>query len=217
VTSVLLDPVGVRPDAARPDSARPDPDSPLTRIVDATLRCIARWGLSKTTVDDIAREAGLGRATLYRLFPGGRDAVLDAVLATETGRFFGHLESCLTATESLEDALTVIVSEAGRALSDHRALQFLLAHEPEIVLPHISFQQFDAVLGVIAGNVGPLLARWLPADAGAEVAPRGAEWLARIVLSYLCAPSPDVDLTDADSVRRLVRAFILPGLAPADT
>jgi hypothetical protein len=45
------------------------------RVVDALLACIARWGVSKTTVEDVAREAGISRATIYRLFPGGKDVV----------------------------------------------------------------------------------------------------------------------------------------------
>ena len=49
-----------------------DRSSTRVRIVDAALRCLARQGIAKTTVDDIAREAGLSRATLYRAFPGGQ-------------------------------------------------------------------------------------------------------------------------------------------------
>jgi AcrR family transcriptional regulator len=183
-----------------------------TRIVDGALRCIARWGVTKTTVDDIAREAGVGRATLYRLFPGGRDAVLDAVLRTEMTRFFGRLDAALGGNDaSLEDAVTTIVCEASRALRDHAALQFLVAHEPEVILPHIAFQQFDAVLRAVAGALGPTLGRWLEDE---ETSARAAEWVTRIVLSYLVAPSADLDLGDADAARRLTRTYILPGLVP---
>ena len=50
---------------------------------------------------------------------------------------------------------------------------------------------------------------YLPPDR----AERAAEWCTRIVLSYVCSPSPDVDLFDAASVRRLVGEFIVPGFA----
>jgi AcrR family transcriptional regulator len=40
------------------------------RARDALLVCIARFGLSKTTLDDVARVAGCSRATLYRYFDG---------------------------------------------------------------------------------------------------------------------------------------------------
>ena len=50
------------------------------RIVDATLRCVGRWGLAKTTLDDVAREAGCSRATVYRLFPGGKDSLFGTLV-----------------------------------------------------------------------------------------------------------------------------------------
>ena len=56
-------------------------DGPRQRILEATYACVARWGLSKTTVEDAAREAGLSRATVYRYFPGGRDELIDAVVS----------------------------------------------------------------------------------------------------------------------------------------
>ena len=33
------------------------------RLIDATLICLARWGVAKTTLDDVARQAGCSRAT----------------------------------------------------------------------------------------------------------------------------------------------------------
>ncbi len=49
------------------------------RVLDAARRCVDRWGLSKLTIDDVAAEAGVSRATLYRLFPGGKDVMFDAL------------------------------------------------------------------------------------------------------------------------------------------
>ena len=66
-------------------------DGPRQRILEATYVCVARWGLSKTTVEDAAREAGLSRATVYRYFPGGRDELIDAVVSWQFLVFFGRL------------------------------------------------------------------------------------------------------------------------------
>ena len=60
------------------------------RIIDGTLACLARHGTAKTTVDDIARESGVSRATVYRAFPGGRDEILGAVVDTEMARLFSR-------------------------------------------------------------------------------------------------------------------------------
>src|SRR5258708_888139 len=116
------------------------------------------------------------------------------------------------------------MTESSRALRTHAALGFLLTHEPEANLPHLAFHRMDGVLRKVAGAVGPLLAPWLATDpsqtaadetAADEPAARAAGWVARIVLAYLTAPAVDVDLCRADSTRRLVRQFVLPGLAPA--
>ena len=53
------------------------------RILDATLTCLGRVGLTKTTLDDVAREAGCARATLYRYFPG-KQPLVNALVARGT-------------------------------------------------------------------------------------------------------------------------------------
>ena len=53
------------------------------RMVAAAIRCVSRWGLAKTSLDDIAREAGASRATAYRVFPGGKDRWVETVVRHE--------------------------------------------------------------------------------------------------------------------------------------
>jgi len=187
-------------------------DAAGARVLDAALRCISRWGLAKTTVDDVAREAGVGRATLYRLFPGGREALLDAVVSREVARAVGRLEAGARRSAALEDVIVAWLVDVATTLAGHPALQFLLAHEPESVLPQLAFGRCNALLDRAATLTGPLLARWVP---NPEQQARAAEWVTRVVLSYTLAPSPDADLRDPASARRFARTFILPGLARA--
>jgi AcrR family transcriptional regulator len=179
------------------------------KVVDAALACFARWGLTKTTLDDIAREAGCSRATVYRLFPGGKDTVFDAVAGRELVRFFDGLRAELDrAADDLEALLVAGISFTAAHLREHQALQFLVAHEPEVILPLVAFERCDVVLDHAAAFCGP----WLEPHVGPEWAPRAAEWIARMVLSYSLVPSPSFDLADAASARRFVRSFVLPGL-----
>ncbi len=188
--------------------------APDDRVIEAALRCIARWGLAKTTVDDVAREAGVGRATLYRLFPGGRDALLEAVVAREVDGLLRHLDAAAAAASTLEDIVVACLVEVAGALAGHPALQFLLAHEPESVLPYLAFGRLDTLLERASALGAPLFAPWLqPGEARAHA----VEWLARTVLSYTLSPSGDVDLRDRESARRFARTFILPGLTRSST
>ena len=189
----------------------PDVGAVERRVLDAAVVSLSRGGVAGTSLDDIAREAGVSRATAYRLFPGGKDTVLDATVATELGRFATGLGERLSAAEDLEELLVAGITFASRHLAGHEALQYLLAHEPEHVLPHVSFGHLDQVLAAAAALVAPHLTRFV----GAELAERTGEWVTRLVLSHAQAPSPAWDLGDEASTRAFVATFVLPGL-PAD-
>jgi AcrR family transcriptional regulator len=49
------------------------------RILDATERLLARYGYRKTTMDDVAREAGLSKRTLYLAFRSKEEMALSSI------------------------------------------------------------------------------------------------------------------------------------------
>jgi AcrR family transcriptional regulator len=181
------------------------------RIAEAALRCFARWGVGKTTLDDVAREAGCSRATVYRFFPGGKDALVASVAGAELCTFLDGIGRRLdeVGDGSLEDLLVAGMAEAGRRFRGHAALQFLLTYEPEIVLPHLGFHGLDEVLRTAGDFARP----WLAHHLDDETARRVGEWATRILLSFVACPDEQVDVRDDDSIRVLVRMFILPGIA----
>lgn len=183
---------------------------PERRVLDATLACIARWGIAKTSLDDVAREAGLSRATIYRLLPGGKDTLVEAVVVAEVDRFLGGLGARLTAAGSLRELLVHGILFASRELQDHRALQYVLANEPEQILPHVAFSRFDRVLEEASAKLAPALAPHL-----GESAARTAEWVTRLVVSYALADGGPFDFTTEVDVERFVDNFLLPTLVPA--
>jgi AcrR family transcriptional regulator len=185
-----------------------DRSSTRVRLVDGALCCLARQGIAKTTVDDIARAAGLSRATAYRSFPRGKEGILAAVVETEVARFFSSLAVAMGEAADLEDVLVAGMVESARWLGGHEALTYLLEHEPGAVLPFITFGGFDRVMRVASDLGAPFFARWLEP----EQASRAAEWAVRIVMAYCSDPSPHADLADPADTRALVRAFVLPGI-----
>ena len=172
------------------------------KVVDGALRAIARFGLAKLTVDDVARQAGISRATLYRYFPG-RGAVLAAVVRSETERIQRGLDDALGDVTSLPEALAAVAGFGARTFVGHEALQHLLATEPGTVLPHLCFTGADTLLCVAADRIAPHLCRFM----GPLEARRTGELLARIVLSYALAPPPGP--TEA-AVLSVVREFVIP-------
>jgi AcrR family transcriptional regulator len=180
-------------------------------VLDATARCVARVGLGKTTLDDVAREAGCARATVYRYFTN-KHHLLAALVARDARELGTLLTAHARSSDSLRDAVVTVIVEGTRALQSHAALAFVAAHEAELLMPYLAFERESAVLVAAAEMLAPGFAPFLPA-ARAE---RLAEWIARIAMSFLCCPSDHFDVSDPEQVRALVDDFVLPGfLRPA--
>jgi AcrR family transcriptional regulator len=180
------------------------------RILEAAYACVARWGISKTSVEDVAREANLSRSTLYRYFPAGRDEMIGSVIGWEHDRFFTRLYEAVHDATSLEEVMERGLTFAHRAIAEHEVLQRVLLTEPELLLPHMTVKN-ERMLWLVAGFLTPYLEAH-PLAPGVVV-DEAADFLARMVLSYMAAPGR-WDLDDPAQVSRLVRAELLGGIVP---
>jgi AcrR family transcriptional regulator len=182
------------------------------RVLAGTYECIARAGIAKTTVENAARASGVSRATIYRLFPGGRDELLRETVAWEMARFFARLGVTLGPTPDFPTFLERALPLAREEVLGHEVLQRVLEHEPERLMPLITVEQHH-VIGYLAAYFRPLLA----ADRDAGLLRDGvdldvaAEYVARMALSLIASPGRH-DLEDPAEVRRLVHHELLGGL-----
>ncbi|HEX5587999.1 MAG TPA: helix-turn-helix domain-containing protein [Acidimicrobiia bacterium] len=177
-----------------------------------TYECIARVGLAKTTMDDAARAAGVSRATVYRLFPGGRDELLRETVAWEMTRFFAHLGEELGSASDFAEFLARAIPMARDELVRHEVLQKVLETEPDRLIPLITVEQ-HRLIAYISAYFRPLLERDRERGvvrADADLA-QGAEYVARMALSLVASPGRH-DLDDPSEVHRLVRRELLGGL-----
>ena len=75
------------------------------RIIDAAVRNFVHYGIRKTTLADIAKEAEISRQTLYASFGTKDDLIVAAILHFAKGNiltFRGRLTSCKTLAEQLD-------------------------------------------------------------------------------------------------------------------
>jgi AcrR family transcriptional regulator len=56
------------------------------RLLESAASLFSRWGFDKTSVDDIAREAGISKGAVYLEFPN-KDALFKAVMHWEFARY----------------------------------------------------------------------------------------------------------------------------------
>ena len=188
------------------------PDDSRERVLAGSYECVARVGIAKTTVEDVARASGVSRATVYRLFPGGRDELLRDTVAWEMARFFARLGAELGEGPDFETFLERALPYAREAVLAHAVLQKVLETEPDRLLPLITVEQ-HRVLEYITAYFLPLLGRDQESGLirpGVDLE-RCAEYVARMALSLIASPGRH-DLDDSEAVRRLVRNELLGGV-----
>jgi len=175
-------------------------------VLDAAKRCTERWGMAKVTIDDIATEAGVSRATVYRMFPGGKDVLFDALRVRETEEFLVGLRDHVADATTLEELLVRTVVHATRELRADEHFAVMLASEPGEIAADLTVEGLPRIIRIASLFLCPLVEPYLPRPEAARL----VELLSRLVISYFLAPSDHVDLGDPDSARRFLRTYILP-------
>jgi AcrR family transcriptional regulator len=182
-------------------------------VLDAAKRCVERWGMAKVTIDDIAADAGVSRATLYRLFPGGKDVLFDAMRVRELEEFFTRLTGLVDGVDTIDELLVRIVVAATDELRADQHLAAMLASSPGEVAGDLTLDGLPRIIRVATLFLVPMVEPYLPR----HEANRLVELLARLVISYFLAPSDHVDLGEPESASTFVHTFILPAFHAALT
>ncbi|MDP1820565.1 MAG: TetR/AcrR family transcriptional regulator [Acidimicrobiales bacterium] len=183
----------------------PVPPPELDPYLDAAAVCLARHGISRTSVPDIARELGISRTTVYRQV-GTVEQAARLLLARELHRFLAHLPAVLAGAVG-PDALTKLFAAVVLFARDHPVLAKVLADEPELIGPFLT-RELPELVDRVSAIATPLLDRAM--DAGLVHSRDSAvlaESLVRTMISLVLAP-PRGDLA------AFLDQTVLPLLAP---
>jgi AcrR family transcriptional regulator len=178
------------------------------QILAAAESVIARYGVSKTTMDDIGKQAGVSRPTVYRYF-GDRDNLLVALIERRTRMLFDRARDYIFGFESFADQLV-------------EGLLYLIDHGRKD--PIVRILVGPEYLGVTSPIVnGSALAAELIAEMWEPVLRRAiqrgeirsdldvldvGQWLA--LVQFIMVGRRDVTGADDPGTREMLKTFVLP-------
>jgi AcrR family transcriptional regulator len=180
-------------------------------LLAAAARRFVAVGIRKTTMEDIAREATAGKATLYRHF-ANKDAVIDALLEREAARLDRRLRGAADEHDDAARRLEAAFVAGVEFFVDHPVLTKGRDEEPGILLPRITanggplvrrgMELFTSLIdeGITAGEL-----RKVDPAAAAEV-------IMRLILSYFSFPPMHVRVDDPDEASAFAHALVAGGL-----
>lgn len=181
------------------------------RVLDAAEACLRRDGIRRTSVLQVAAEAGISRAWLYRLFPD-KSTLLSAALIRRDEAFWIDAQNQVDGAAGFAGKVTAAVMLSRAAPLGPLATE-LRDNEPDA---------FAEVIGTYVDDIIPGMAWFwrdqlekgvasgeLRADIDLEAA---SEWVMRLVVSLVSVPGVAVDIDDHNSVENALDTFLMPAL-----
>jgi AcrR family transcriptional regulator len=155
------------------------------RLLDIAVQRFAADGFRRTSVSDIAREAGLTPAAAYAYF-AGKEGLFQAAVDADAGALIEAARSAAAEGASAREQLFLFVGELRERVDDHPlARRVLSGLEPEVVARLLTIPSLVALTAALADDLAEAQAeREIRADVDpAEV----AVGLETIVLALLMA------------------------------
>jgi AcrR family transcriptional regulator len=106
-------------------------------ILDAARRRFTRFGPKKTTMDEVAREAGCSRATLYTHF-GSKEDLYASLLQSDWESFIAEVEQVLAGADDARRKIRRIVEITRDTYADNQVLRLAVARDDEMTLAPVA-------------------------------------------------------------------------------
>lgn len=161
---------------------------PSDPLLAAALRVFERYGVRKTTLEDIAKEAGVSRSTVYRAV-GTKADIQDALTREHLTRFFTDLDRLVPKGTPLTEALVSIQRLALLNMEANPVTPRLVDYEPESLL-HVIIEPEDGPSQYLlfADTIGAFIEDRCPDIDRLRVTPaQAAEVLYRVNATLLLA------------------------------
>lgn len=183
-----------------------DGDPSARRVLGAARDAIADQGIQALTMEDVARSAGVGRATIYRKFEN-RDALVEAVLLEDLRRYLDRLEGVMDAAGDLTDQLVEGYVHTLAWVRDESLLRAVVDHDGDWGMQYFTLAA-GPVLAAARHYLAGRLRRERPADAVPDT-DQVAELLVRLCHSLMLTPDGVIPHDDGAASRAFARSVIV--------
>lgn len=189
-----------------------DADAIRVRVLDAAYEQFCRMGIQRSTMEDVAKRAGLSRITVYRRF-ATKDTLVEHVVRREYRRYFDRFLVEIKQAETVADRVVLGFVSSLRAIRGNPLIGGLIAAEPGLLASSMITDDGRTLATVREFVAGQLRQEQHAGNVAAGLDPDVvAELMVRLSASFLAIPSHVVDLDDEERLAALARRYLVPML-----
>ncbi|XVQ16131.1 TetR/AcrR family transcriptional regulator [Spirillospora sp. CA-255316] len=191
-----------------------DVDETRLRVLDAAYEQFCRMGIQRSTMEDVAKRAGVSRITVYRRF-ATKDALVEHVVRREFRRYFDRFLIDIEQAETAADRVVMGFVSSLRAIRGNPLIGGLIATEPDLLVSSMISDGGRTLATVREFVAGQLRQEQRAGNVSSDLdTDFVAEMMVRVSASFLAIPSHLIDLDDDEQLAAVARRFLVPMLEP---
>jgi AcrR family transcriptional regulator len=191
-------------------SALLDDDEARRRLVAAAVRCMVRRQTAGIRIEEVAAEAGVSRATVYRYFRTREDLVVGVLLSRVDAGMDGVVRSLRAPGDAARSIPDLLLTAIGLTYGDEVNEALFSSDSRQLVM---AVEMTEPIVDGLHRHLAPLLARW-QADGqlhGDLDIRETVAWMNEVALTLM---SPPWDALSTQRKRRFIDRYLVRALVP---
>jgi TetR/AcrR family transcriptional repressor of uid operon len=189
-------------------------DEITDRILAGASEQFRRFGVQRSTMEDVAKRSGVSRITVYRRF-ATKELLVERTVQHEFRNYFDQFVRDIASARSVAERVELGFVTSLRVVRGNPLINALFVADDDMLLSSVVGDDGNTLATVATFLAGQIRreqeARNVDPSIDADLV---AEVIVRVCTSFLLIPSHIVDLDDEDQVRSVARRVLVPMLPP---
>lgn len=189
-------------------------DETTERILVGASEQFRKFGVQRSTMEDVAKRSGVSRITVYRRF-ATKELLVERTVQHEFRNYFDRFVQDIAGARTVAERVELGFVSSLRVVRGNPLINALFDADNDMLLSSVVGDDGSTLAGVSDFLSGQIRLEQKAGNVDAAVdADLVAEVMVRICTSLLLIPSRRVDLDDERQLRALARTILVPMLPP---
>ncbi len=140
------------------------------KLMEAGRSCFLRFGMNKTTLDDLVKPPGIAKASFYLFFKNKEELFLELLIDEMPAMMTRLLDNSFGTTDNTREALVLLIKGIAHEVKSNEFARIMMDNPSELQKLSASMD-FQNLLERVGSSYAPLVGKVLEAQGRGEIIP----------------------------------------------